>query len=144
MIKRIIFAVVTVSLLAFGLHSCSKEKVVIPAEPVKDITGAWKIVKALRNGTDMTNRFDFSKFRITFSENSYQIINPVPFIQAGDGTWAFDDPNYPFKMNFTSADDTKKSAEIVYPVKNGNRNIVISFSPGCAANIYQYTLEKEN
>ena len=144
MIKKIIFAGIIISLATIALNSCSKEKVAIPNEPVKNIDGAWKIVKALRNGTDITNRFDFSRFRINFSDGSYQITNPVPFIQSADGTWTFDDPRYPFRMNFTSAGDTARSAEIVYPVKNGNRNIVISFSPGCPSNTYQYTLEKEN
>jgi hypothetical protein len=144
MIKKITFAALSVLLLAIVLHSCKKEKVIIPAEPVKEINGSWKIVKAMRNGADMTNRFDFSRFRINFSDSTYQISNPVPFIQTGEGTWSFDEANYPFRMSFRSAGDTVKSSEIVYPVKNGVRNIVISFSPGCAANIYEYTLEKEN
>lgn len=144
MIKRISFAAVLILLLAIIFHSCKKEKVSIPAEPLKEISGSWKIIKALRNGTDMTNRFDFSRFRISFSDSTYIINNPVPFIVAGEGSWKFDDPNYPFVMNFRANGDTLKSSEIQYPVTKGVRNIIISFSPGCTANTYQYTLEKEN
>lgn len=144
MIKKLSIAVPGLLLVAFLLYSCEKEKAAIPTEPIKEIDGSWKIVGAQRNGTDMINRFDFSKFRITFSGNTYTISNPVPFIQEGAGTWSFDDANYPFKMNFQENGGNTKSTEIQYPVKNGKRNIVISFSPGCAANTYQYTLEKEN
>jgi hypothetical protein len=144
MIKKISFAAALMLLVAIALHSCKKERVVTPAEPLKEINGSWKIVKALRNGTDITNRFDFSRFRISFTDNTYTITDPVPFIQTGDGTWAFDDASYPFKMNFQVGTDPVKSAEIVYPIKDGVRNIVMSFSPGCTANTYQYTLEKEN
>jgi hypothetical protein len=144
MIKKIAIAVLGLLLAAFVLYSCEKEQTTLPTEPIKEIDGTWKIVSALRNGTDMTNRFDFSRFRITFSGNAYTVTNPVPFIQEGAGTWTFDDPGYPFKMNFQENGGAAKSSEIQYPVRNGKRNIVISFSPGCAANTYQYTLEKEN
>lgn len=145
MIKRLAFAALTLALLAIIIHSCKKEEVNIPAvEPLKEVNGSWKIIKALRNGTDMTNRFDFSRFRISFADSSYTISNPVPFIVAANGTWKFDDTRYPFIMNFRAAGDTLKSTEIQYPVTKGVRNIIISFSPGCKANTYQYTLEKEN
>ena len=144
MIKRITFAAVIFLLLAVIIHSCKKEEVNIPSEPLKEIDGSWKIIKATRNGADMTNRFDFSRFRISFSDSNYTIANPVPFIVAGNGSWRFDDPNYPFVMSFRATGDTLKSSEIQYPVTKGVRNIVISFSPGCKANTYQYTLEKEN
>ncbi len=123
--------------------SCKKESVLTPSEPVKEIDGSWKIIKALRNGTDLTNRFDFSAFRIKFSNNSYTIENPVPFIVSKAGTWKFDDPVYPFNISFNTGVDSAKSA-IQYPVVAGVRNLVISFSPGCTLNTYQYTLQKEN
>ena len=61
--------------LALALHSCQKEEVTIPEEPMKDISGSWKIIKATRNGTDLTNRFDFSKFRISFADSNYSFSN---------------------------------------------------------------------
>ncbi|CAN5616594.1 hypothetical protein BH11BAC3_BH11BAC3_46660 [soil metagenome] len=139
--KKII-TVISCFLLLFVL-SCKKESSLTPSEPVKEIDGSWKIIKALRNGTDLTNRFDFSAFRITFSNNSYTIKNPVPFIVSKAGTWKFDDPVYPFNISFNTGADSAKSG-IQYPVVGGVRNLVISFSPGCNLNTYQYTLEKEN
>jgi hypothetical protein len=130
-------------LLLLGFLSCKKEKMIVQDEPVKDITGTWKIIKAMRNGTDLTDRFGFADFRIKFSDSSYTITNLVPFITSKDGTWRFDDPQYPFQITFTSAGDTKNST-VLYPVVNGVRNIVVSFSPGCSLNTYQYTLQKDN
>ena len=136
--------IISLSLLFFLLltFSCKKENTTIPGEPVKEIGGSWKIIKALRNGTDLTNRFDFSAFRIKFADSSYTIENPVPFIVGKNGKWSFDDPTYPFKMSFTAQSDTAVSSSIQYPVTDGVRNIIISFSPGCTLNTYQYTLQK--
>ncbi len=126
------------------LFSCEKEQTAAPLEPIKTINGNWQIIKALRNGTDLTSRFDFSTFRINFTDSSYSMTDPVPFIVSKNGKWNFDDPKYPFKMSFTAQNDTTKSSTILYPVTNGVRNIIISFSPGCTSNTYQYTLQKAN
>lgn len=144
MIKKILFVGVTIFIGGLIFLSCKKEEVSIPAEPVKEINGSWKIIKALRNGVDMTARFDFSKFRINFSDSNYTISNLVPFIVNANGAWKFDDPEYPFVMSFQANGDTLKTSAVQYPVVKGVRNIVISFSPGCQLNTYQYTLEKEN
>ena len=135
---------VPVIILLLLVFSCKKENAVAPAEPVKAITGNWKIIKAVRNGADLTARFDFSAFRINFADSAYTITDQVPFIVSKNGKWSFDDPQYPFKMFFTAQSDTTKSTAILYPVVDGVRNIVISFSPGCTTNIYQYTLQKAN
>ncbi len=128
-------------MLIFSL-SCKKETVTIPDEPLKSIEGNWKIIKALRNGTDLTNRFDFSKFRISFTDKSYAVSNAVPFLVSKDGEWSFDDPVYPFKMSFVEQGKQPVTSTIQYPVVKGVRNIIISFSPGCTLNTYQYTLQK--
>jgi hypothetical protein len=122
--------------------SCKKENTAIPEESVKGIEGSWKIVKALRNGTDLTSRFNFADFRIKFADSSYTIENLVPFIVSKNGRWSFDDPTYPFKMIFKAGADTAVTSNIQYPVVKGVRNIIISFSPGCTLNKYQYTLQK--
>lgn len=130
-------------LLLLTFSSCKKEKVEIADEPVKDISGSWKIIKALRNGTDITDRFKFDDFRITFTDSTYTLKNLVPFITSKDGTWRFDDPLYPFEITFTSAGNANTS-NLLYPVVDGVRNMVISFSPGCTLNTYQYTMQKDN
>ena len=136
--------IICISVLIFlAVASCKKENTDIPAEPIKTINGSWKIVKALRNGTDLTARFDFSAFRINFSDSSYTITNPLPFLVSKNGTWSFDDPQYPFKLSLRQQSDTAKTSEFSFPVVNGVRNIVISFSPGCKLNSYQYTLQHD-
>lgn len=126
------------------LAACTTERIAAPAESVKTITGTWKILQASRNGTDLTTRFDFSQFTITFSDSSYTIANPVPFIVSNNGTWHFDDPSYPFNISLTATDSATKTTGLLYPVVNGKRNMVVSFSPGCTSNAYQYTLQQNN
>lgn len=138
--KRVLSIIVLIFLL-INL-SCKKENTMIPPEPVKSINGNWKIIKALRNGTDLTNRFDFSSFRISFTDSTYAITNPVPFIVSKNGRWSFDDPVYPFKMSFTVQGNGPVGSTIQYPVVKGVRNIIISFSPGCTLNTYEYTLQQ--
>jgi hypothetical protein len=135
-----LFAVVC----AVAFFSCKPERLVMPSEPIKALSGSWQIVKATRNGTDLTTRFDFSNFRINFTDSSYTIDSLVPFIVNRSGKWAFDDPSYPFNLNFTAKDSGTRSSPLLYPVVNGQRNVIISFSPGCASNSYQYTLKKAN
>ena len=131
-------------LLMAGLFACKPEHLIIPSEPIKDVSGNWQIIKATRNGTDLTARFDFSHFRIRFSDSSYTIDSLVPFIVSKNGKWAFDNPNYPFYLSFTAMDSAARTSPLLYPVVNGQRNLIITFSPGCSLNSYQYTLQKAN
>ena len=75
-----------------------------------------------------------------------QSIDPkgVPFIVTHNGKWAFNDPQYPFSLIFTPTDSPSVSTPFLFPVANGVRNIVLTFSPGCPSNTYQYTLQKVN
>jgi len=132
------------AIAALLLLACKPERLVAPGEPVKALSGSWQIIKATRNGADLTNRFDFSKFRIRFTDSSYAIDSLVPFIVSKSGKWAFDDPTYPFQLSFTPTDSGKRSSPLLYPVAAGQRNIIITFSPGCSLNSYQYTLQKAN
>ena len=132
------------AIFSLVLFACRPERLLIPSEPVKDLSGNWQIIKATRNGTDLTTRFDFSHFRIHFSDSSYTIDSLVPFIVSRSGKWSFDDPNYPFSLSFKATDSSAKASPLLYPVTNGQRNIIITFSPGCSLNSYQYTLQKAN
>lgn len=129
---------------AAGIFACKQERLVISSEPVKELSGSWSIIKATRNGTDLTSRFDFSHFRINFSDSSYTIDSLVPFIVSRNGKWSFDDPQYPFNINFTETDSAEKTSALQFPVVSGQRNVTITFSPGCTLNSYQYTLQKAN
>lgn len=113
------------------------------AEPVKDISGSWKIVRVLRNEVDITNEMDFSKFKLNFhADNTYSFENYLPFIVKGEGKWELDDPNYPFKLSFSEPNSGSVQTDLTYPVISGRRQIRLSFSPGCASNRYEYVLEK--
>jgi len=127
-----------------GLFACKPERLITPSEPIKNLSGSWAIIKATRNGTDITSRFDFSHFRLNFSDSSYTIDSLVPFVVSRNGKWAFDDPQYPFNISFKATDSSAKSSPLLFPVVNGKRNVIITFSPGCNLNSYQYTLQIAN
>ncbi|RYZ62960.1 MAG: DUF5004 domain-containing protein [Chitinophagaceae bacterium] len=137
--KKILFLLL---LFAAGLFACRTERLEKAYEPVKEVNGNWKIVSVLRNGTDLTARFDFSKFRISFIDSAYALSEQVPFLVSTNGTWRFDDPAYPFKIALTAKDSSAKTSSLLFPVVGGKRNMVLTISPGCRANSYQYTLQK--
>jgi|SRR5690606_192060 len=115
-----------------------------PAESVKDISGSWKIVSVSRNGVDITDAMDFSKFQLNFhSDHTYSFENYLPFLVKDQGTWEVDDPNYPFKLSFREASGSADvQTNLTYPVIAGRRKIRISFSPGCSSNKYEYVLDR--
>ncbi len=131
-------------LFVIAFSACRVEKLDVPFEPTKDVNGNWKITKVTRNGTDLTTRFDFSAFRINFQDSAYTLTNQVPFLVNTNGTWRFDDPAYPFKIALTARDSATKTSLLIYPIVAGKRNMILTISPGCALNSYQYTLEKAN
>lgn len=132
------------ALCSVGFFACKPEMLAVPSEPVKNLSGNWQIIKATRNGTDLTTRFDFTHFRIHFTDSSYTIDSLVPFIVSRSGKWKFDDPTYPFAISFQATDSSARTSPLQYPVVGGQRNLLITFSPGCSLNTYQYTLQKAN
>jgi hypothetical protein len=116
------------------------------AESVKNIDGSWRVVSVARNDLDITDAFDFTRFRVDFSEDgTYSFENYLPFIVKREGTWGLDDPKYPFKINFKESNNTEMvSADLTYPVVEGKRQIQLTFSPGCVLNRYKYVLERVN
>lgn len=125
------------------LLSCKKTER-LPTEPLKNPEGSWKITKAVRNGTDLTPWVNFSRFRITFQKDgAYSIESNVLFVVNGNGTWSFNDPHHPFALFFhADGSDAAVISQLAYPVVKGRRNIQLTFSPGCTANTYEYTLEQ--
>lgn len=130
-------------LLGMQLISCKMEEITT-VESVKQIQGSWQITKATRNGTDITEKFDFSPFRITFqADGNYQIQHPLPFIVAKDGVYSLDDPQYPFQIKFKEAETNREvGSSFDYPIVAGTRNLYLTFSAGCSSNTYVYTLVK--
>jgi hypothetical protein len=125
------------------ISACKRQEIAVP-EQAKDLTGEWRITKAVRNGVDITTLTDFTQFRLRFTqENQYSIEHPLPFVVSKNGSYSLDDPKYPLRITFsqTGASD-QVSTGFTYPVVNGKRNLVFSFSPGCTSNTYLYTLER--
>jgi len=131
-------------LLGCMLFACKIEHLNPPNEPMKNIAGTWGIINATRNGTNLTSSFDFSHFRIVFTDSTYTIDSLVPFIVTHNGKWAFDNPQYPFDLIFTQTDSASLETPFQFPVANGVRNIILTFSPGCPSNSYVYTLQQVN
>jgi hypothetical protein len=114
----------------------------VASEPAKKITGTWQIVDASENGTDLMNYFDFTKFRIIFTDSAYMIDSLLPFMVSHNGKWKVDDPQYPFSITLTPVDSASGvESSLSFPVVNGLRNMILTFSPGCTANTYKYTLQ---
>ncbi|WP_186774512.1 DUF5004 domain-containing protein [Chitinophaga pinensis] len=129
-------------ILLFGINACQRQEISVP-EQIKDISGEWRIIKAVRNGVEITTLTDFTLFRIHFKEGQYNIENPMPFVVNKNGSYTLDDPAYPLRISFLqTGTDAAVSTGFTYPVVNGKRNMVFSFSPGCASNTYLYTLER--
>ncbi len=133
-----------VALVALIWTSCKVDKVLPVAESVKDISGSWKVLRASRNGTDLTTLVDFTQFRVKFdATGNYTLVNSLPFVVNKDGKYALDDPNYPFKITFTAAGTPPLGIVFNYPIVGGSRQLNLTFSPGCSLNTYIYTLVKE-
>lgn len=129
-------------LSALLTFSCKVENNLhVATEPVKNISGTWQIIGATENGADLTKWFDFTRFRITFTDSTYTMANPLPFMVKTNGKWAFNDPQYPFSLTLTQTDSSGVTAPLVFPVVGGVRNMVLTFSPGCPQNSYQYTFQ---
>ncbi|MDF2192316.1 DUF5004 domain-containing protein [Paraflavitalea sp. CAU 1676] len=139
--KWINLSLAVLALTILVLAACQKEKELVFTESNKPLTGSWKIVKALRNGEDMTSRFDFTAFRINFKDSSYTITDPVPFVVNKNGKWRFDDPQYPLELTFQPEGGNATKPVFKYPVVKGKRSLILTFSPGCTSSKYEYTLE---
>ncbi|GAB6009579.1 DUF5004 domain-containing protein [Dysgonomonas reticulitermitis] len=114
-------------------------------EPVKVIAGTWHITKVTRNGLDITKTMDFSKFRINLNEdNTYTIDNYLPFLVRQGGTWSVNDLQYPTKLTFKEGAAAESMSAFDYQTVDGERQITLSFVPGCYSNIYSYILKKES
>lgn len=139
-----------VALVMLVWTSCKTENINPVTEPVKDLTGTWKIVKATRNGTSLLPLVDptyinFNGFSIIFKSGNYTLVNPLPFIVSANGTYSLDNPQYPFVITFKqSGSTTPISTAFTYPIVDGVRVLTLVFSPGCPQNTYSYSLEKVN
>ena len=130
--------------------SCKTENINPVAESTKDLTGTWRVIKATRNGTDLTALVDtanvnFNSFDVVFKGGNYTLVNALPFIVTANGTYSLDNPQYPFVITFKqTGSSTPISTAFTYPIVNGVRILTLVFSPGCPQNSYSYSLQKIN
>ncbi len=128
-------------LFTASVGACKMEEVATIEAP-KEVRGIWRINRAVRNGADITEKFNFGDFRIEFKDDgSYELSNPIPFIVSSNGTFALDDPQYPFQITFsetTGSDEVRSNFD--YPIVEGKRQLSLTFNTGCSSNSYVYTL----
>lgn len=143
--KGIVTTVLSTALaFAFLAMSCATKKEVF-AEPLKALDGTWRVSQVLRNASDITQYVDSAGFRLILQpDKTYSLeSNNIPFVVNSNGTWAADDPLYPYLLSFTPKDSaTAIKANIGTPVSKGIRNLQVTFSPGCHSNTYVYIFEK--
>ena len=113
-------------------------------ESIKDVSGTWVIKTASRNGVDVTKDMDFSKFVLHLNaDGTYHIENILPFVVRTDGTWRTDDQRMPLIIQFTENNATNPmTVQLNYPIVNGERQMLITHSPGCYSNSYVYSMVK--
>jgi hypothetical protein len=131
--------------IAIFFSGCEKEQLGQTTESVKDIAGTWKITHLTRNGEDLTERMDLSKFRIVFNEDkTYSLVDKMAFVVDEAGVYSLDDPQYPFAIVLTpqSSTDESKSVKFQFPVVKGERRLDLTLSMGCSSNTYNYVFEK--
>lgn len=135
-------------ILAVAVSSCDTFKDEITpekySEAVKSIDANWQLSAVSRNGIDITDMMDFTRFYIVLNkDNTYELKNYLPFIVKGNGSWSVDDPIYPFHISFKE-DGTEKEVKtlIGFRTVDGKRQMTITVSPGCPSNKYVYTFKQ--
>ena len=134
--------------LAVAVSSCDTFKDEITpesySEVAKNINANWQLSAVSRNGVDITDMMDFTRFHIVLNEdNTYKIENYLPFIVKGNGSWSVDDPIYPFHLFFKeNGTETEIKTLIGFRTVNGKRQMSITLSPGCHTNKYIYTFKQ--
>ncbi|WP_342648050.1 DUF5004 domain-containing protein [Mucilaginibacter sp. CSA2-8R] len=132
------------------MSSCKTEKLTPDyTESVKDIAGTWKVVNATVNGNDIIknipdNMTQISAFNISFKDGKYALKGLVPFIVSLDGSYTLSDPQYPTDITFAPNGGKAITTAFTYPITQGQRQLQLTFSPGCSSNTYIYTLSKIN
>ena len=143
--KLIRFLCFSFCAIAIFFSGCEKEQLGQTTESVKDIAGTWKITHLTRNGEDLTERMDLSKFRIVFNEDkTYSLVDKMAFVVDESGVYNLDDPQYPFAVVLTpqSSPDDSKSVKFEFPVVEGERRLSLKLSMGCSTSSYNYVFEK--
>lgn len=113
-------------------------------EATKNIDGVWQLKTVSRNGIDISDTWDFSRFRLNLNtDGSYTMDNYLPFVVKKNGQWQVDDVQYPFNLTFRESGSSEDvTIALRYPIENGKRIISVTIAPGCYSNSYTYVFEK--
>lgn len=134
--------------LAVSVSSCDTFKDEMTpknySEADKYIDGNWQLSTVFRNGIDITQNMDFTRFHVVLNkDNTYEMKNYLPFIVKNNGTWSVDDPQYPFHLSFKEEGSSEElQTEIGFLTVDGERRLTIKLSPGCQTNKYVYTFKQ--
>lgn len=144
-IQSVLFAAMCAAMASCSTFS-SDEDSFNATEPLKDLSGVWTIESASRNGIDITEAYDFTKFELHLNpDGTFKMENYLPFVVKKDGTWATDDPIHPFHLTFKEDGASEAtSVELKYPISNGERTLSIDLSPGCYSNTYVYKMKRSS
>jgi len=119
-------------------------------EADKDLTGVWQLATVSRNGIDITEALGeatVSQFKLHMnSGGTYTLENRSPFPVRVDGTWEVDDPVHPMMITFKESGSigSEEKVEIKYPNIKGARQLLVTHSPGCPINKYEYKFIRLN
>lgn len=146
MMNRKAFSFFCLLVTVLALHACKEETAAtITEEPIKDITGTWRVVSLTRNGEELAQRLDLSKFKINFkSDGTYVLQDKLAFPVTDGGTYKLNDAQYPAGLLLTQQGQQAKAIKFQFPVVAGKRQLSLTFSQGCAGNTYQYNFTREN
>lgn len=139
-LKKVVYLFLGILIFA----SCKEEvSMKVAGESVKDITGKWEIVSLLRNGENLTEHMDLSKFRIVFNtDGTYTLEDRFAFMVEGPGTYNLSDPQYPIGLVMKPLAKPEAKARFQFPVVEGERQLSLIMSTGCSSNIYQFNFKR--
>ena len=114
-------------------------------EAMKDMSGTWRLKTVTRNGINITQQMDFSRFRLILdADGTYSIRNYLPFVVKTDGTWRVNDPQHPMLLTLKEEGEAEGiDLDFTYPVVDGSRALSITLSPGCHTNSYVYSFYRD-
>jgi len=123
--KKILILAFAVALAVGGCRPEPFAPIGEPLDRVAGLVGDWNVVSVTQIdevklnleepdfSKDVTNLFDFFEFAVSFTEGGAFTVAPgdAPnFVGVTEGTWAFDDPDYPTVLQLTEAGGTEPSA----------------------------------
>ncbi|MEI6575240.1 MAG: DUF5004 domain-containing protein [Bacteroidota bacterium] len=148
-------------LVLFAFTGCKKDFPAIGDYPskVEGLQGTWKAQQVIQVDYDakekgenlfqwdVSHSFNLTDYTIVFNANGTFVISGTAhnFAKLSSGTWAFDNPTFPSKINLTDGATTDAFA-VIAPPRTGFDMCTISYdryASGKKIIGYQYYLKKQ-